>query len=75
MCPMQVRGCFENNKINSESGARTIYIGDGKSDTNGALVCEKVFAKNSLLKDPTIPATKKIPFDNFYTILEDISKK
>lgn len=60
--------------INSCGTSNTIYIGDGKSDISGAQVCEKVFAKNSLLRDQTIKAIKKVPFDNFLTILDTIQK-
>ncbi len=56
--------------INNGGTSRTIYIGDGKSDVNVALECEKVFATKSLLQDSTIPETKKIPFNDFTTILK-----
>lgn len=60
--------------ISENSKSMSIYIGDGKSDIFPAKECDLVFAKKTLLESPMIPEDKKIPFDDFSTILEYFRK-
>lgn len=60
--------------ISENSKSMSIYIGDGKSDILPAKECDLVFAKKTLLESSVIPENKKLPFEDFSTILKYFRK-
>ena len=67
--------CKRNHIINhSGDDEFTVFIGDGNSDKETALICDFIFAKDGLLRHCEMERITFFPFENFNDVIERMEK-
>lgn len=67
--------CKRNHIINhSGDDEFTVFVGDGNSDKETALICDFIFAKDGLLRHCEMERITFFPFENFGDVIERIDK-